>query len=141
MIAVKEAKVPKNGTLAQLPPSATANLEAGRKPRSQALWNKKAGGLAILRDQLTLSQWILVGATLQAVLMLVVPVSKKAIAMPVLALSAWKVLQAVIAVSSYRPGSNGDEHVIRAKLGATLEKDVKSDGGVCLLILGTRSYQ
>lgn len=59
---------------------------------------------------------------------------------PVLALAIGKILQAVIAVSSYRPGMIGD-HVIRAKLGATMENDIKSNGGVCLLILGTRSYQ
>lgn len=125
---------------ATLPPAAYAGLKPNRKPRSQALWNRKATNLGVLRDQLSLGHWILVGATLQALLVLVVPLSKRVIVVPVLALAIGKILQAVIAVSSYRPGMIGD-HVIRAKLGATMENDIKSNGGVCLLILGTRSYQ
>lgn len=126
-----------------LPPSATAGLKPGRKPRSQALWDKKASGLTVIRDQLTLSHWLLLGATVQALLVLFTPKtwsSSYYTIMPVLAIATWKVLQAIVAVSSYRPGKEGD-HVIRAKLGATMEHDVKSDGGICLLILGTRSYQ
>lgn len=122
-----------------LPPSATAGLKAGRKPRSQALWDRKAAGLSILRDQLSLEYWLLIGATVQALLVLVVPALWKTPAvMPVLALATWKALQAILYVSSYKPGN---DNVIRAKLGATMEHDVKSDGGICLLILGTRSYQ
>jgi hypothetical protein len=128
------------GKTAMLPPAAYTGLKANRKPRSQALWNQKAVGLGVLRDQLSLGHWVLVGATLQALLVLALPLSKKIIVVPVLALATWKLLQAVIAISSYRPGTS-DDHVIRAKLGATMENDIKSDGGVCLLILGTRSYQ
>lgn len=122
-----------------LPPAAYTNLKKGQKPRSQALWNRKAGGLCVIRDQLTLSQWVLLGATLQALLVLIIPLSKRATVLPVLAIATWKILQGITAVSSYRPGRTGD-HVRRAKLGATMEHDVKSDGGVCLLILGARSY-
>jgi len=128
------------GRLPRLPPAAYVRLQTGRKPRSQALWNQKAAGLAILRDQLSLPHWILVGATLQALLVIILPLSKKLVVLPVLALATLKVFQAVIEVSSYRPGKHGD-NIIREKLGATMENDVKSDGGVCLLILGTRSYQ
>jgi hypothetical protein len=127
--------------MAKLPPPAYAGLKPTQKPRSQANWNQKIAELGVFRDQLSLAHWLLAGATLHALLILVLPpLPKTIIVLPVLVLATWKVLQAIVAISSYRPGKAGD-HVILGKFGATMEKDIKSDGGVCLLISGARSNQ
>lgn len=116
---------------------AVANTQAGQKPLSQSRWYSADTGLVFLRDQLSLSSWLTVGAVLQSLLVLL-PVSKSLAILPTLALAAYKTLRAVKTISSYKPGDDG---VILAKVGATMEKDIKSDGRVCLLVLGARSYQ
>lgn len=125
----------------QLPKAATAGLADGHKPFAQMNWDRKAVGLNFLRDQLTLKEWLLAGATFQALLTIVAPssVSRTIIVLPVLAMAVWKALQAVIAVSSYRPGADTD--IILDKLDANMESDEKSNGGVCILLLGAKSNQ
>jgi hypothetical protein len=103
-------------------------------------WNRKTAGLNFIRDQLSLRDWLLVGATLQAILTALAPssISRTIVVLPVLLVAVWKTLQAVVAVSSYRPGGN---EVIMDKVGANMESDEKSDGGVCILLLGAKSNQ
>lgn len=128
------------GKTARLPPAAYSGLKPTQKPRSQARWNKTADHLGVLRDQLSLINWILIGATLHALLVLILPSCKTIIVLSVLGLATLKILQAIVTVSSYRPGKAGD-YVMSGKYGATMENDIKSDGGVCLLISGARSNQ
>jgi hypothetical protein len=120
-----------------LPGSATLKRDPALRPRSQANWNTWAREHNMYRDQLSLQSWLLVGATLQAILVLL-PISKKYTVAPILILAVCKLLHAVVEVSSYRPGQDG--HFI-GKRGGTVEYDPKSDGGVCLFVLGTRCYQ
>lgn len=96
---------------------------------------RRVYGLNLLRDQLSLGNWILLGALLQGLAMCLLPVRPDYVLAPVLALAVYKVLGHVRAVSTYRPGHEGAIlYKNTARLGDT-------DEGVCILLLGFRNYQ
>lgn len=120
-----------------LPEAAYRGVKNGRKPRSQAHWNVKSSAMVFLRDQLSLSTWILCGAVLQT-LVILSPIPTRMAIMPTLLFGFIRLLQGILHISSYKPGQDG---IILGLRGTTVKHDAKSNGSMCLLVLGARSYQ
>lgn len=108
------------------------------RPTSQIITNSFGGGISILRDQLSLLDWVLVGAVIQSSL-LFLPVPKLLLAGPILLLAVCKLLQAIVAISSYKPGQNGQ--LIDTPMTVRLDADKDATGGVCVLLLGLQINQ
>ena len=91
----------------------------------------------LLRDQLDLSTWLALGALVQLLLSLL-PLSRYASAVPVLAFTSYKLLHFITSLSAYRPGKDG---AIIRKVTVDYREDVKSNGGICIVLLGFKSHQ
>ena len=91
----------------------------------------------VIRDQLDLSTWLMLGAVAQGFIALL-PLSRSAAFAPTLLLGLYKSLKLITAISSYRPGDKGE---ILHKVTADYHEDVKSDGGICIFLLGFKSHQ
>jgi hypothetical protein len=103
------------------------------RPPSQLQIKDRLGGLNIVRDQQSLATWLLVGATVQC-LLLYLPLDARYLVLPALALAGFKLLQGIVAVSTYKPASDG--RAISKPMHARLDTDQDSTGGVCVLLLG-----
>ena len=91
----------------------------------------------LLREQLDLSTWLALGSLCQ-LLLTCLPLSRWSTAAPVLAFTSFKVLHFIISLSSYRPGKDG---AIIRKVTVNYHEDVKSKGGICIVLLGFKSHQ
>lgn len=80
---------------------------------------------------------MVLGALLQ-VLLATLPIPRTLALAPIFSLATYKFLTFITALSSYRPGNNGE---ILHNFTADFHQDVKSKGGICIFLLGFKSHQ
>lgn len=107
------------------------------RPRDQSAANAGVGPAPFFRSLLDLSTWLLIGASAQAIITLL-PLSKRYVILPPLALLSYRILSTIIAASTYKPGQNGE---ILHKVTTDFSRDPASDGSVCVLLLGFKINQ
>lgn len=109
-----------------------------KRPASQLRSQRHVASFNTIRDQLSLSSWLLLAAAVQC-LVFALPLRKAYLAAPTLALAGYRLLTFISTVLTYNGTDDG--RVLSKPMIPVIDTGKDKTGGVCVLMLGVKTYQ